>query len=154
MDIQTYRLRTLVLLKILKYMTWQRTSIVTSLTRSNCSFIWRDTCCLHTSLSLSTMRRFIACCLAGVQLFRQVCKNWRRMLKVSSSYHHDHRFNRVPPTMPSVPHHPVISHGLVRPIIVVTIQVARVTPVREEEHKFGTFKCVCVSLKIYFYMSQ
>lgn len=54
------------------------------------------------------------------------------MLEVVSSHHHDNRFNGVPPAVPGVPHHTIICHGLVWSLIVMTIQIARVTPVREK----------------------
>lgn len=50
------------------------------------------------------------------------------MLEVSGSHHHDHGLDGVPPTVPRVPHHPVVSHGLVRPLVVMSVQVPGVTP--------------------------
>lgn len=64
------------------------------------------------------------------------------MLEVISSHHHDNRFNGVPPAMPGVPHHTIVCHGLVWPIIVMTVQIARVTPVRGKK-RMKPSHCSC-----------
>lgn len=63
--------------------------------------------------------------------------DWRWMLEVGGPHHHDHRFDGVPPTMPCVPHHPVIGHRLVRPFVVMTVQIPWITPVMRTQWEGG-----------------
>lgn len=48
-------------------------------------------------------------------------------LKGAWSDLHFHCFERVPPAMPGVPHYAVVSHCTVRPFVVQSIQIGRVT---------------------------
>lgn len=60
----------------------------------------------------------------------QVNVRWRWRFEVGRSYHHDDRLDGVGPAVPRVPHHAVVRHGFERPVVVVTVQVTCVTPVR------------------------
>lgn len=84
----------------------------------------------HSIKVTSASRSASGRCRDHVRTAWQVNVRWRRRFEVGRSYHHDDRLDGVGPAVPRVPHHAVVRHGFERPVVVVTVQVTCVTPVR------------------------